>query len=91
MLREEVFSEEALGELPGFIEGAGFFQKAVDPVDFEFGVRVFDSFVCGWVVFHYFSGAAVSVDVYLEVDDVTCFGYSEVVLLDECCDVLLVE
>ena len=91
MLREEVFSEEALGELPGFIEGAGFLEKAVDPVDFEFCVRVFDSFACGWVVVHYFSGAAVSVDVYLEVDDVTCFGYSEVVLLDECCDVLLVE
>ena len=82
MLREEVFSEEALGELPGFIEGTGFFQKAVDPVDFEFGVRVFDSFACGWVVFHYFSGATVAVDVYLEVDDVTCFGYSEVVLQD---------
>ena len=91
MLREEVFSEEALGELPGFIEGAGFFQKAVDPVDFEFGVWVFDSFACGWVVFHYFSGAAVSVDVYLKVDDVSCFGYSEVVLQDECCDLLLGE
>ena len=91
MLWEEVFSEEALGELPGFIEGTGFFQKAVDPVDFEFGVRVFDSFACGWVVFHYFSGAAVSIDVYLEVDNVMCFGYSEVVLQDECCDVLLVE
>ena len=91
MLWEEVFSEEALGELPGFIEGAGFFEQAVDPVDFEFGIRVFDSFACGWVVFHYFSGAAVSVDVYLEVDDVTCFGYSEVVLQDECCDLLLVE
>ena len=78
-----MFSEEALGELPGFIEGAGFFQKAVDPVDFEFGVRVFDSFACGWVVFHYFSGAAFSVDVYLKVDNVSCFGYSEVVLQDE--------
>ena len=55
----------------------------MDPVDFEFGVGVFDSFACGWVVFHYFSGAAVSVDVYLEVDDVSCFGYSEVVLQDE--------
>ena len=83
MLREEVFSEEALGELPGFIEGAGFLEDAVDPVDFEFGVGVFDSFTCGWVVFHYFSGAAVSVDVYLEVDDITRFGYSEVVLQDE--------
>ena len=83
MLREEVFSEEALGELPGFIEGAGFLEEAVDPVDFEFGVGVFDSFACGWVVFHYFSGAAVSVDVYLKVDDVSCFGYSEVVLQDE--------
>ena len=91
MLREEVFSEEALGELPGFIEGAGFLEEAVDPVDFEFGVGVFDSFACGWVVFHYFSGAAVSVDVCLEVDDVSCFGYSEVVLQDECCDLLLVE
>ena len=91
MLREEVFSEEALGELPGFIEGAGFLEKAVDPVNFEFGVGVFDSLACGWVVFHYFSGAAVSVDVYLEVDDVSYFGYSEVVLQDECCDLLLVE
>ena len=91
MLREEVFSEEALGELPGFIEGAGFLEDAVDPVDFEFGIRVFDSFACGWIVFHYFSGTTVSVDVYLEVDDVTCFGYSEVVLQDECCDLLLVE
>ena len=86
-----MFSEEALGELPGFIKGAGFFQKAVDPVDFEFGIRVFDSFACGWVVFHYFSGAAVAVDVYLEVDDVTRFGYSEVVLQDECRNLLLVE
>ena len=86
-----MFSEEALGELPGFINGAGFFEQAVDPVDFEFGIRVFDSFACGWVVFHYFSGAAVSIDVYLEVDDITRFGYSEVVLQDECCDVLLVE
>ena len=83
MLREEVLSEEALGELPGFIEGTGFLEEAVDPVDFEFGVWVFDSFACGWVVFHYFSGAAVSVDVYLEVNDITCFGYSEVVLQDE--------
>ena len=91
MLWEEVFSEEALGELPGLIEGAGFFQKAVDPVDFEFGVRVFDSFACGWVVFHDLSCAAVSVDVYLEVDDVSCFGYSEVVLQDESCDLLLGE
>ena len=78
-----MFSEEALGELPGFIKGAGFFEQAVHPVDFEFGIRVFDSFACGWVVFHYFSGAAVSIDVYLEVDDVMCFGYSEVVLQDE--------
>ena len=91
MLWEEVFSKEALSELPGLIEGAGFFQKAVDPVDFEFGVGVFDSFACGWVVFHYFSGAAVSVDVYLEVDNITRFGYSEVVLQDECCDLLLLE
>ena len=83
MLWEEVLSEEALGELPRFINGAGFFEQTVDPVDFEFGVGVFDSFACGWIVFHYFSGAAVSVDVYLEVDDVTCFGYSEVVLQDE--------
>ena len=83
MLREKVFSEEALGELPGFIEGAGFLEEAVYPVDFEFGVRVFDSFACGWVVFHYFSGAAFSVDVYLKVDNVSCFGYSEVVLQDE--------
>ena len=78
-----MFSEEALDELPGFIEGASFLEEAVDPVDFEFGVGVFDSFACGWIVFHYFSGAAVSVDVYLEVDDVMCFGYSEVVLQDE--------
>ena len=91
MLREKVFSEEALGELPGFIEGAGFLEEAVYPVDFEFGVGVFDSFTCGWVVFHDLSCAAVAVDVYLEVDDVTCFGYSEVVLQDECCDLLLGE
>ena len=86
-----MFSKEALGELPGFINGAGFFEQAVDPVDFEFGVGIFDSLACGWVVFHYFSGAAVSVDVYLKVDNVSCFGYSEVVLQDECCDLLLVE
>ena len=40
MLREEVLSEEALGELPGFIEGTGFLEEAVDPVDFEFGQHV---------------------------------------------------
>ena len=78
-----MFSKEALGELPGFIEGAGFFQKAVDPVDFKFGVGVFDSFACGGVVFHDLSCATVAVDVYLKVDDVSCFGYSEVVLQDE--------
>ena len=86
-----MFSEEALGELPGFIEGTGFFEQAVDPVDFEFGVRVFDSFACDRVVFHDLSCAAVSIDVYLEVDDVMCFGYSEVVLQDECCNLLLVK
>ena len=36
VLGQEVFFEEALGELPGFIEGAGFLEEAVDPVDFEF-------------------------------------------------------
>ena len=83
MLREEVFSEEALGELPGFVEGAGFFEEAVNPVDFEFGVGGFDSFACDGVVFHDFSCAAVAVDVCLEVDDVSGFGDSEVVLVDE--------
>ena len=83
MLWEEMFTEEALGELPGFIKGAGFFEQTVDPVDFEFSIRVFDSFACGRVVFHDLSRAAVAVDVDLEVDDVSGLGDSEVVLLDE--------
>ena len=86
-----MFSEEALGELPGLVEYAGFLEEAVDPVDFEFGVGVFDSFACDRVVFHDLSCATVAVDVYLEVDDVTCFGYSEVVLPDEGLDLVFGE
>ena len=91
MLREEVFSEEALGELPGLVEYASFLKEAVDPVDFEFCIWVLDSFACGGVVFHDLSCAAVAVDVDLEVDDVSGFGDSEVVLLDEGLDLVFGE
>ena len=86
-----MFSEDALGELPGLVEYAGFLEEAVDPVDFEFGVGVFDSFTCGRVVFHDLSCAAVAIDVDLEVDDVSSFGDSEVVLLDEGLDLVFGE
>ena len=82
MLREEVFSEEALGELPGLVEYASFLKEAVDPVDFEFCIWVLDSFACGGVVFH---------DLSCAVDDVSGFGDSEVVLLDEGLDVVFGE
>ena len=91
MLREEVFSEEALGELPGFIEGAGFLEEAVYPVDFEFCIWVLDSFACGGVILHDLSCAAVAVDVDLEVDDVSGFGDSEVVFLNEGLDLVFCE
>ena len=86
-----MFSEEALGELPGLVEYAVFLEEAVDPVDFEFCIWVLDSFACGGVVFHDLSCAAVAVDVDLEVDDVSGFGDSEVVLLDEGMDLMFRE
>ena len=86
-----MFSEEALGELPGLVEYAVFLEEAVDPVDFEFCIGVFDSFACGGVVFHDLSCTAVAVNVDLEVDDVSGFGDSEVVLLDEGLDLVLCE
>ena len=63
----------------------------MEPVYSAWFVGVFDSMASDRVVFHDLSCAAVAVDVYLEVDDVTCFGYSEVVLQDESCDLLLGE
>ncbi len=54
----------------------------VDPVDFEWGVGVFDAFSCARIVFHNLAGADFTVSVYLVVDYVSGFGYSEAVFVD---------
>ena len=54
-------------------------------------MAVFDSMAGGRGVLHDLSCAAVAVDVDLEVDDISGFGDSEVVLLDEGLDSVFCE
>ena len=63
----------------------------MEPIDSVWFVGVFDSMAGVWVVLHDLSCAAVAVDVDLEVDDISGFGDSEVVLLDEGLDSVFCE
>ena len=61
----------------------------MEPVNSAWFVGVFYSMAGGWVVLHDLSCAAVAVDVDLEVDDISGFGDSEVVLLVSYVDAIL--
>lgn len=80
---KEVFSEEALGELPVFWKLTSGFQDGVYPGDSGWGARIFDPVSGDVVVFHYLAGPASVICVNLVVDDAAVFCYSEFVFVDE--------
>lgn len=80
---KEVFSEEALGELPVFWKLAPGFQDGVYSGDSGWGVRAFDPMSGDGVVFHYLAGPASVFCVNLVVDDAAVFCDSEFVFVDE--------
>lgn len=82
---KEVFTKEALGELPAFWKLAFGFQDGVDPGEPGWGARVFDPVSGDGGVFHYLASSASIFCVNLVVDDAEVFCYSEFVFVDEAC------
>ena len=74
VLGQEVFSEEALGELPVFGQEFLSLECGVDPVDSAWHVRVFCAVAGVGVVLHDLSCAALVVLVYLQEDDCLVWG-----------------
>ncbi len=83
ILQQEVFAEEALGELPVARQLTGLLHQGMNPGDAAGRVLVFDAMTCVGVVFHYLACAAPAQLVDLEEDGVTAPGNADVVLLDE--------
>ena len=80
---QQVFAEEALGELPFLGKLAGVFHQGMYPGDAAFGVLVFDAVAGLGVVLHHLAGAASAFSVDLVEDDGPFAGDAEAVFIDQ--------
>ena len=60
MSRQEVFSEKALGEMPGLRELAGAFEACMNPIDGRLSIVVFDPMAGGGIIADNLAGAGTA-------------------------------